>query len=251
MSWVKIDDSFFDDDRIEDLGADALAVHLSALASCARRASDGRLPIRELRRLYPVGDIDAAVVRLTTAKLWQPIGDDAFELVDWFEHVLSREEIEARRKYSRATSERYRRCRAGDHSLCERCWYVRKNGRDSVTSDVDGVSDLPLYVTSRNETLRSASGVTARDRSGGGSAGAPPTRPTPENARAWVAVELPIYVGEDCPHQPKGWWWDRYDHLTCRVCHRLGHMERTFDDQPSWMLPVVAPGALDARLPGS
>lgn len=128
--WVKIPETWFEEERIESLSAPAIVLHLSALADCARHLRDGRLPRQVLRRLWPAQDVPAVVAELETAELWQP-NALGWYLPTWDTHLLSAEEVEKRREQSRETSERYRRHKAGDHSLCSRCSYVRDQSRDA------------------------------------------------------------------------------------------------------------------------
>jgi hypothetical protein len=89
-----------------------------------RHGSDGKIPTRALRRLWPVGDVETTLKVLDEAGEWQPT-DEGWYLPNWREHLLSNQEVEHRRQVSRETSERYRRHKAGDHSMCERCSFVR------------------------------------------------------------------------------------------------------------------------------
>ena len=111
----------------------------------APAATDGHLPTRGLTRLYPVNDLDAAVTKLVTAEKWKPT-DSGYLIVDWEGPILPADRVKRMQEQSRVTSERHRRHEANDHSMCERCWYIRKHGRDAVTDGVTaGVSDAPPY----------------------------------------------------------------------------------------------------------
>ena len=115
--WVKTSVDWFEDPQVEELGAEAAMFHLSALAYTARHFTNGRLPTRALRRLYPVPDLDASVKVLVAAGKWQPV-EDGFLIVEWRCHTLAADEVERVREQSRITSEWYRRHQNNDHSMC-------------------------------------------------------------------------------------------------------------------------------------
>jgi len=168
--WVKTSDAWFEEARIEEIGADAAMLHLSGLAYSARHITNGLVPHRALRRLYPVADVDAALKTLTEAGLWRPT-DGGFLAVDWADHILSADEVEHLREKSRISSERNRRHDRGDHSKCDRCWYIRKHGHgDPVTDPVtdgsgDSVSDRPPIRTEPNRP--EGEGRRGEDEAGG------------------------------------------------------------------------------------
>ncbi len=144
--WVRTDESWFEDDATEALGSDAAMLHLSGLAYCARQLNDGHLSRRALRHLWPVEDIEASIDKLMKANLWLPT-DDGYLIATWTKHILKADEVERRKKLCQVTSERYRQCKDGDHSMCDRCWYVRKYGKpsDVVTDDVSDTSVTRPY----------------------------------------------------------------------------------------------------------
>lgn len=148
--WVKIPDNWLESNDIEELGGEAVLLHLSALAYSCRQASDGRLNRRALRHLWRVQDLEATVAQLEKAGEWEP-GDDTWLLVNWRTHLLAADEIEHRRQSSRESSERYRRHKAGDHSLCERCSAVRAGDRSRDTSRQTSVTSLD---STRNDSTR-------------------------------------------------------------------------------------------------
>jgi len=123
--WVKVPAEWCERDGVEQLGAEGLALYLSALAYSARQLTNGRVPRRALRKLWPVDDLNAALDRLVTLGFWQAI-DDEFLIVDWRTFLLASDEVEKRREQTRVSSERYRRHQAGDHSMCERCHAVKR-----------------------------------------------------------------------------------------------------------------------------
>lgn len=138
--WVKVSAEWFESDEVEDVGADVAMLHLSALAYSARQMTDGRIPRRQLRRLWPVDDLDQAVRVLVDAGWWEAIGD-GYAISTWRDHLLSADEVERKRASNRERQERFRRHKAGDHSMCQRCTAVRGNALRNGLSH--GVSNAP------------------------------------------------------------------------------------------------------------
>ena len=172
--WVKTSVDWFEDPQIEELGAEATVLHLSGLAYTARHLRNGRLPIRALRRLYPVPDQESCVRALVETGTWQPV-EDGFLIVDWRKHILSSEEVDRMRKQSQITSERYRRHKGGDHSMCDRCSSVRKQ-RDGVTAGVSDAAPSPIRTEGEERRGEEETGSSA---SSDGSAPLAASSPTP------------------------------------------------------------------------
>lgn len=160
--WVKAAEEWFEEPRIEDVGADAAMLHLSALAYCSRHLTNGHLPTRAMRRLYPVPEPDAAVEVLAKVGLWEATESGWF-IAEWADHILAADEVAHRREQSRITSERYRRHKQDDHSMCDRCSAVKKGVSDAVT---DNVSDPP---PNRTAPLRPEGEEREREGEGDGS----------------------------------------------------------------------------------
>lgn len=190
--WVRTPEEWFEEPRIEDVGADAAMLHLSALAYCSRHLTNGHLPFRALRRLYPVADPDREVRALTEAELWEATQSGWF-IVDWANHILAADEVAHRREQSRTSSERYRRHKQGDHSMCDRCSAVRQRVSDPVT---DAVSDPP---PTRSDPIRPEGEERRKERERGGSASSggsaplaassaspPPVAESPPDTSVWV-----------------------------------------------------------------
>lgn len=179
--WVRIPETWFEDEAVEGMSTEAIVLHLSALADCARHARDGRLPRRALRRLWPCDDQSSRVTELVIAGWWDP-RNDGWYLVDWEDHILSAVEIDRRRATSRESSERYRRHKAGDHSMCSRCSAVRDQSRDASRG---GSRDRSVIDLRSDPTRRGGE----EERGGSAdSAGAPPARRLPS----------PHAFGSDC-----------------------------------------------------
>lgn len=198
MSWVKIPDLWLESDDVEALGSDAVVLHLSALAYCSRQGTDGRLPIGALRRLWPVADTATAIKALEVAGEWQQAAD-GWLLINWRNHLLSAAEMEHRREVSRQTSERYRRHKAGDHSMCERCSFVK---RGDVSGDASRDVSVTSLVTSRLVSSRNEVRETRGEQGGDDAAAATSPRrewdaphPFTAHGHGFDCAECPLPAG--------------------------------------------------------
>lgn len=198
--WVKIPDNWVESDKVEGLGAEAVMLHLSALSLCSRQGSDGHVPRRALRRLWQAPDIDQATARLEAAGEWQPTAVGWF-LPNWNIHLLSADEVDRRRELSRVTSERYRRHKAGDHSMCDRCAAVKAGDASRDKSRATSVTSL---VTPRLDSTRSDSGEERGESADRLGADAPPGR-----------AEVPSMCVHD---RPGGLTYGADGRMACPIC---------------------------------
>lgn len=97
MPWVKLSDTFADDPRLEEAGAQALALHVAALCYCNRQLTDGKIPERTALRLWSVDNPQAAIDALVAVGLWK-VRKDGFEIVGYLENQPSRAHVWATRK---------------------------------------------------------------------------------------------------------------------------------------------------------
>lgn len=177
--WVKVPEDWFSSEAVERLPAEVVLFHLSALAESGRHRRDGFVPVGWMRRLWLVDDPHSVVRELVTNGWWQPT-EGGWLIRDWRTFLLSAAEIEHRRSVSRESSERYRRHKAGDHSMCDRCSAVRDASRD-LSRDKSGDKS----VTSPDSIRSDPKGRRGEEGAGSVSADAEPTaatkRPPPHN----------------------------------------------------------------------
>lgn len=80
MPWLKLDDSFFDHEKILDRSKDAKLLHLAALTYCAARSPHGVLSPAAVRVCAAKVDIDnrdQTVTELLRARLWETVPPDS------------------------------------------------------------------------------------------------------------------------------------------------------------------------------
>lgn len=185
--WVKIPETWFDEESVERMPADVVLVHLSALAYSGRQLLNGRVPRQAVRKLWPAPDLEGAIQQLVTEGHWVPTAV-GWQIRDWRTFLLSAEEIEHKRQTSRESSERYRRHQAGDHSLCERCAWVKARDKSrQLSGDTSSDESVTLPEPNRSEPKgrrRGEGGATAPADAG-------PSAPSDAEQRLGLACHPP------------------------------------------------------------
>ena len=93
MTWVRLDDTFAEDPRLERAGPLALALNVAALCYCSRLMTDGAIPRSVARRLLELDDVDAVVGRLVAEHMWEAT-DDGWRILDYLKTQPSRAHVE-------------------------------------------------------------------------------------------------------------------------------------------------------------
>lgn len=110
MAWVKLDDGFFNNQKIVSVSKDAKIIYLAALCHAGATLSDGFIPRNAVAILAAQADVRAtgkAVNELTAARLWKP-SDGGFTIHDYLEHNTSSEDVHAKREQARIRMEQRR-----------------------------------------------------------------------------------------------------------------------------------------------
>ncbi|WP_395144437.1 hypothetical protein [Armatimonas sp.] len=80
MPWLKLDDAFFDHEKILDRSKDAKLLHLAALTYCAARSPHGVLSpaaVRVCAAKVDISDREEVVTELLFANLWETVPPDS------------------------------------------------------------------------------------------------------------------------------------------------------------------------------
>lgn len=120
MSWLKIDNRYFEAEQWLTVGPIAQSLHLGAMAYCDRQLNGGRLPKAMVSRVSTavrVEEAEAAVSLLLEHGLWVD-HLDAYLIPEHAKVCMSAEEQEARREQWNLRSRRKRLHDLGDHSIC-------------------------------------------------------------------------------------------------------------------------------------
>jgi hypothetical protein len=112
MPWGRVDDSLYDNPKLDKLGKDRLAcvgLHFLAISWCNRWLTDGLVPADRVSRL---GGTPRLVAALVGADLWEPVGD-GYHVHDFLEFNDSREQVLATRAAEREKKRKQRAVGAG------------------------------------------------------------------------------------------------------------------------------------------
>lgn len=165
MAWVKLDDGFFNNQKIVSVSKDAKIIYLAALCHAGATLSDGYIPRNAVVILAAQCDVrstNKVVNELVDAGLWIPV-DGGFDIHDYLEHNTSSQDIHAKRE---AAKERMHRNRS-------------QNVRANKTRSSQNVRPTKETDT-ETEAERPSTGVLG----GGASAPATPEKPKPKTKRA-------------------------------------------------------------------
>lgn len=95
MVWFKVDDSFYDHPKTEELSDSAIALWTRAGSYCARHLTDGFISHRKADRMCD--NPATAITELVDAGLWER-ESDGYRFHDWHEYQPTREEALAASK---------------------------------------------------------------------------------------------------------------------------------------------------------
>lgn len=106
MSWVKLDDGFFDNPTNRSLGSAGRDLYIAGLCFCAKSLTDGRIAKTDVALVVALAQTKPATVKkLVTAGRWLDRGDH-YEVDQYLKYNPSREHTEERRsEISRKKSE--------------------------------------------------------------------------------------------------------------------------------------------------
>lgn len=107
MTWVKLDDSFYDHPKVANLTPGAGWLHICGLCYCGRQLTDGVIPKGVEKRLTANVNVSKQVDELIDAGLWIDDGD-TYRIHDFLEYQPSREKVLTERE---AGAERQRKAR--------------------------------------------------------------------------------------------------------------------------------------------
>ena len=93
MGWVRLDDRFPDNPKVEMLTDRAFRLHIRGLCYCSEHLTDGGVPRTVARRWGS----PKSFLELFTARLWDDGVDGRYHIHDYLEYNPSREQVLARR----------------------------------------------------------------------------------------------------------------------------------------------------------
>lgn len=107
MTWVRLDDTFADDPRVERAGPLALALYVAALCYSNRHLTDGVVSKARIRRLQALDDPDCVIAALVENELWLDRDTD-IEIVDFHAWQPTSEDVIAKREQAKIRQQRWR-----------------------------------------------------------------------------------------------------------------------------------------------
>lgn len=92
MSWVKLDDRFFDNPKVAALSDGAQLAYLKAVTYCARELTDGYVPVKKAREYAT-----ARMIKELAPGLWEPT-EGGFVVHDYLDYNPTRAQVQAERE---------------------------------------------------------------------------------------------------------------------------------------------------------
>lgn len=129
MSWVKLDDRFFDNTKIVALTAGAKIAYLEGLTYCARELTDGFIPLNKAKVIAR-----PAHVKELTLALWEQ-AEGGYRVHDYLDYNPSKAEALARKQEISQT-----RSQAGSKGAAKR-WQTDGKSDDPVARSPDPSPD--------------------------------------------------------------------------------------------------------------
>lgn len=111
MSWLKIDDGFFEHAKIEELSHAAFRLHVGGLCFCARLLTDGRVTESNLRKIAAAGRISSVrkyVDELVDARLWSEHPRGGWKIKDYLDYNPSSIQVKEQRRRNAERQARHR-----------------------------------------------------------------------------------------------------------------------------------------------
>ena len=168
MTWLKLDDGFYDHPKFIDLSDAAMALWIKAAGYCSKHLTDGSVSPGVAARF---GSADAAL-ELQSAGLWDGV-DSGWVFHDWADYQPSRDEVLQGREASKRRVQEWRA--------------ARKAEREAPTCNGVRTENVPSTNTVRNSVRTGA--PTRPD----------PTRPDPEELQKRQSIPDGIDASEIHP----------------------------------------------------
>ena len=207
MTWVKLDDGFYDHPKVEGLSLAAVGLWTLCASYAGKHLSDGFVSDTRVQRL---GGTDVLAGELIDAGLWDPV-DDGIQFHDWAKYQFTRAAVEEKRASDRERQRRRRRDKdTGQYTP------TRESGRESdrePTRESDRESQHESHGVSRRDTHRDSQRE-SQGESRGVSHHPVPSRPVPsrpnspsesEGAPAPAVADAPAAPTAKGHRLPDGW----------------------------------------------
>lgn len=138
VSWLRIDDGFCENEKVEGLSHQAFRLHVAALCLCARLLTDGRITDTNLRKLGAgIRVIPRRYVEeLVTARLWSVHPRGGWKIKDYLDYNPSSVRVKEQRQRNADRQARHR--------------VIHRNNGDS--NGVTNAAPSPTPINTKNYT---------------------------------------------------------------------------------------------------
>ncbi len=114
MAWVRLDDQFFANPKVVELGKDAKLVYLAALTYCGSQLTDGVIKAGAVRMVAAMVDAEReCVAELVDAGLWEVI-PEGYRIHDYLIYNPSGEQVKAERANNAKRQQEWRERNRGE-----------------------------------------------------------------------------------------------------------------------------------------
>jgi len=108
MTWIKIDDQFFQNPKIIDLSKDAKLLYLCALTYCGSQLTDGIISKSALRVISATVDVSSTVAtELVHVGLWE-VTEGGYDIHDYLEYNPSKDQVKHDRQQNAKRQQSWR-----------------------------------------------------------------------------------------------------------------------------------------------
>jgi hypothetical protein len=167
MAWVKLDDRFFDNQKIRRAGKDGRELYLSALTYSASALTDGMIhqdDVNYLAARAEVSDVDTAVNRLLSVGLWERT-EYGYTIHDYHEYNPSAAQVNKQRQQNTERQAKWQAEHRGEDGRYQERSNTVNNGVSNGGNN--GVSNnrpvpVPVPVPVPNSPSRSKAGTEQR-----------------------------------------------------------------------------------------
>lgn len=153
MGWVALDDGFFANPKILEVGHAGAGLYAMALSYCGKYLTDGFVPAGWLN-----GHPKALASKLTTAKLWAEV-EGGFQIEDYADHNPTKQQVEERKAHaSHAAQTRWRKPQVDARGNAARI--ARRTAKGNAESEAPAIRKAmpsPPLTSHRDSAVRSVS----------------------------------------------------------------------------------------------
>lgn len=143
MSWVKLDDGFYDHPKVIEASIAAIGLHALALSYCGKHLTDGKVSKRAVVTLARGAEGEALAAELVEIGLWKST-PNGYEIHDFLHYNRSADDVKQERSAARERMRKFRRSSSEPTENFERCSSEVPIGSGSSSSETAETSSEAL-----------------------------------------------------------------------------------------------------------